>query len=56
MNDSTVPVRVAAAKHLLLSGASEYDELPARCRAHLQEAIEFLTQVEADLEGAGPKK
>lgn len=56
MSEPTVPVRVTAAKRLLEEGVAEYDSLPPGCQAYLQEAIEFLTQIEEALAGGGPKK
>lgn len=50
MNDPTVSDRVSTAKRLLEGGTGEYDQLPPGCQAYLQEAIEFLTQVEAGLQ------
>lgn len=62
MSDLTLPVRITAARRLLSEGMEEYHDLPPQCQAHLQEAIEFLSQVESRLEraeneeGAGGKK
>lgn len=53
MSDLTLPVRITAARRLLSEGMEEYHDLPPQCQAHLQEAIEFLTQVETHLEGNG---
>lgn len=54
MSDLTLPVRITAAKRLLAEGMQEYDDLPPQFQAYLQEAIEFLTQVETHLDGDGP--
>lgn len=53
MSDLTLPVRITAARRLLSEGMEEYHDLPPQCQAHLQEAIEFLTQVETHLDGNG---
>ena len=51
MSDLTLPVRITAARRLLSEGMEEFHDLPPQCQAHLQEAIEFLTQVESHLDG-----
>ena len=56
MSDLTLPVRITAAKRLLEEGMAEYDGLPARSQAYLHEVIEYLSQVEGELSGAGGKK
>ena len=63
MSDLTLPVRITAARRLLSEGMAEYRDLSPQCQAYLQEAIEFLTQVETEIggqdrrpEGAGGKK
>lgn len=56
MKGPRAPARVSEARRLLEEGTPEYDGLPPACRAYLQEAIEFLIQVEADLSGNAPKK
>lgn len=53
MSDLSLPVRITAARRLLSEGMEEYHDLPPQCQAHLQEAIEFLTQVESRLEANG---
>ena len=50
-SDLTLPVRITAARRLLSEGMEEFHDLPPQCQAHLQEAIEFLTQVEERLDG-----
>lgn len=56
MSDLSMPVRVTAAKRLLVEGTMEYDGLSPRSRAFIQEAIEYLTQVESELAEDGVKK
>lgn len=56
MSDLSLPVRITAARRLLSEGMQEFDDLPPQSQAYLQEAIEFLSQVEGQLEGAGGKK
>lgn len=47
MNELPLRARVAAARTLLeASPAEDYSDLPAGQRAHYQEAIEFLRNVE----------
>lgn len=53
MTGPTVPARVRTAKRLLEECAEECDRLPPGSQAYLQEAIEFLTQVEAVLPNRG---
>lgn len=50
-SDLTLPVRITAARRLLSEGMEEFHDLPPQCQAHLQEAIEFLSQVEEHLDG-----
>lgn len=49
-SDLSLPVRITAARRLLTEGMEQYHDLPPQCQAHLQEAIEFLSQVETRLE------
>lgn len=57
MNAHTDAWRVAAARELLEGWEdADYDALPADSRANVQEAIEFLRQVETDGSERGAKK
>ena len=63
MSDLTLPVRITAARRLLSEGMAEFEDLSPQSQAYLQEAIEYLTQVETELggddrrpEGVGGKK
>jgi hypothetical protein len=57
MSAPSVTDRVTIARELLEGWPeAEYDELPADCRANIQEAIEFLLEVERELSGGETKK